>query len=221
MALLVLLAGGFGYRALAERLGGPSGAAVLARGTLNRLPTVIGPWVGQDLPLDEATIQAADVDDFVNRIYTRQDAAGAVALYIAYGVHFRDLLPHRPEVCYPAAGWARLEAVGEELRTVDGSVVPLRRYRFGRGGLDAGQVTVLNYYDISGQRSADVSALRARLWRSPTPVHYVAQVQVSTTTAAADQTQAEQWGRAFLEEAAPLIAATLTTAVQDALRERP
>ena len=81
-------------------------------------PLQIGPWNGSDTALDERLVKATDTDDHVSRSYVRSDGRGDVSLFIAYGVRFRDLMPHRPEVCYTGAGWT-LEATSERTLTIE------------------------------------------------------------------------------------------------------
>lgn len=82
------------------------GEAVVARRPLSLLPLQIDGWHGQPGPrLDEATVTALGVDDFVNRIYS---SAGStpVALYIGYyGTQRQGDTIHSPLNCLPGAGW--------------------------------------------------------------------------------------------------------------------
>lgn len=181
VAVGLMIASGAGYRVAAGRLSGLAGSVVLARGTLNRLPVQIGPWNGRDVAMDERIVKATDTDDHVSRTYVRSDGRGAVSLFIAYGVRFRDLMPHRPEVCYTGAGWTLEETSERTLTVEDEFELPCQVHRFGRGGLGSRSITVLNYYIIDGQFCKDVSLLRSHAWRLKTDVRYVAQVQIASS----------------------------------------
>ena len=216
VGLVLLLGSGAGYRLLAARLAGLTGAVPLARGTLTRLPREIGDWVGSDVALDERIVEATDTDDHLNRTYTRRAGRGTVALYIAYGVHFRDLMPHRPEVCYPGAGWLHESTLDTTIRTVEGRELPVQIHKFARGGLDARFITVLNYYDVDGQFCPDVSLLRSKGWRLKTQARYMAQVQISCVGDGLSAARVQEWVSTFAAEAAPVIRATLEEAVAEA-----
>ena len=178
-AVGLLVSSGIGYRALAAYLARPTDSVPLPPGTLARLPLSIGQWTGRDVAVDEAVIRATDTDDRINRQYSRQGVAGDVGVYVAYGVRARDLMPHRPEVCYPGAGWTLQDVQLADLPLPDGSRLPCRVFRFSRGALDAHMVTVLNYYVVDGQYCPDVSLLRSRAWRGGGSIRYMAQVLIT------------------------------------------
>ena len=215
VAVALLLVSGWGFRVMAARLAGLAGTVVLPRGTLTQLPLQISDWVGRDEPLDERIIQATDTDDSLHRSYTRRNSAQTVSLFIAYGVHFRDLMPHRPEVCYPGGGWTMEGSRQVDIPAADGSTLPAQIHQFSRGGLDAGRVIVLNYYDVGGQYCPDVSLLRSRAWRPTSQPRYLAQVQITAPSGALEG-DAEETVRQFAAEVTPAIRDFLTQAVDQA-----
>ncbi|MBM3791986.1 MAG: EpsI family protein, partial [Acidobacteria bacterium] len=101
----LMLVLGLAYRAVAARLEGPVGTDPISQEALARFPLQIGDWTGEEVPLDEAIVRATDTDAHLNRRYARRGGLEAVSFYIASGVRARDLMPHRPEVCYTGAGW--------------------------------------------------------------------------------------------------------------------
>lgn len=216
VAVGLMIASGAGYRMAAGRLSGLAGSVVLARGTLNALPLQIGPWNGSDAAVDERIVKATDTDDHVSRNYVRSDGGGEVSLFIAYGVRFRDLMPHRPEVCYTGAGWT-LEETSERTLTIDDEFeLPCQVHRFGHGGLGSRSITVLNYYIIDGQLCKDVSLLRSHAWRLKTDVRYIAQVQIASSGRGMRNRAAEVVS-AFAADSAPAIRRTLEEAVEKAM----
>ncbi|MCH7702615.1 MAG: EpsI family protein [Planctomycetes bacterium] len=216
VAVGLMIVTGVGYRAAAGRLSGLAGSVVLARGTLNALPLQIGPWNGSDVALDERIVKATDTDDHVSRRYVRSDGRGEVSLFIAYGVRFRDLMPHRPEVCYTGAGWS-LEETSEHALTIEDEVeLPCLVHRFGHGGLGSRSVTVLNYYIIDGQFCKDVSLLRSHAWHLETDVRYVVQVQIASSGRGL-RNRATEIVSAFAADSAPAIRRTLEDAVEKAM----
>lgn len=211
-----MIASGAGYRVAAGRLSGLAGSVVLTRGTLNALPLQIGPWNGSDVAMDERIVNATDTDDHVSRNYMRSDGRGAVSLFIAYGVRIRDLMPHRPEVCYTGAGWTLEETSERTLTIEDGYALPCQVHRFGRGGLVSRSVTVLNYYIIDGQFCKDVSLLRSHAWHLETDVRYVVQVQIASSGRGM-RNRAAEIVSAFAADSAPAILRTLEDAVEKAM----
>jgi EpsI family protein len=73
------------------------------------LPLVLGDWHGRALPAMEARVVAvAGVDDYLNRIYQRDD--GVTSLYIGYYASQQqgDSI-HSPMNCLPGSGWQPLQ----------------------------------------------------------------------------------------------------------------
>ncbi len=212
VALAVLLAAGAGYRILAARHVALDTSTPIPRGTLARVPLEIGDWRGQDVPMDERVVRRTDTDDHINRSYRR--SGGTVFLFVGYGIRLRDLAPHRPEVCYPGAGWTLDGVRNVDLPLSDGGTLPCRILRFHRGGLEARSVVVLNYYIVNDESCPDVSLLRSKAWsgRRDGTLRYSAQVQI---TAPEDMGRfgAEALVRDFAAEAAPWIRKVLTDAV--------
>lgn len=211
-AVALFIAGGMSYRASATRLNGVGDSVPLPRGTLASIPLQIGEWRGEDVALDEEIITRTDTDDHVNRIYTRRGGHEGVAVFVAYGVRMRDLMPHRPEVCYPGAGWVADGTQQASPPDTRGVEIPCQIHHFRRGGFDGRTVTVLNYYIVDGQRHADVAVLRALGAKGPSSVRYVARVQV-TSLKDFTRSAAEDLVRTFAEEFAPIVEAHIAQAV--------
>ncbi|RPJ19102.1 MAG: exosortase-associated EpsI family protein, partial [Planctomycetaceae bacterium] len=99
----------------------------------------------------------------------------------AGGVRARDLMPHRPEVCYTGSGWTLMNRQTRELILSDGARLPCNIFQFSRGILSTEKTVVLYYYIVDGRHCADVSSLRAKVWRGPRAIGYVAQVEIVAT----------------------------------------
>jgi EpsI family protein len=207
IGLGTLLISGVGYRALAAHLERGPDAPAIAPGTLSRLPLQIGDWEGVEAPIDESIVRAADVDDYVNRRYTLRSNKHNVGLWVAFGVRARDLVPHRPEVCYPGAGWTLRDAETVVLQP-DAAAAPLRAriLSFQPGGMDQRPQVVLNYYIVDGETCEDVSLLRSKAWRGQASIGYMAQVQITCRTNPARPTDApaDAVRRFAVESFAPL-----------------
>ena len=169
------------HHVLATRLEAPVNTITLSPAELERFPLQIGDWVGQNIPMDEAIVRRTDTDALINRRYSRSKASESVGFYIAYGVRARELMPHRPEVCYPGAGWTRTDRYFIDLPLSDGMQLPCRILQFSRGTLITEKVLVLNYYIVDGEYSGDVSLLRSKVWRGSGTVRYAVQVQIVTS----------------------------------------
>lgn len=185
----VLLISGTTIRALQAHYRQDIPQVTLTRGTLNSLSLTIEGWRSEEAPLDEAVVRATDTDDHLSRQYHATNAASAVGLYIAYGIRLRDLAPHRPEVCYPSAGWAMEQQNIVEIPLPDGTVLACQMHRFRKTGLNAGSLCVASYYIVDGASCADVSLLRSLQWRKnhaeqSSGPRYSVQVQVAASESA-------------------------------------
>ena len=175
---VIMLGTGIVYRVESARLAAPVDTITLSDESLARLPMKLGEWTGQEAPLSEEIVEATDTDAHVSRRYTRAGGLDSVWFYIAYGGRARDLMPHRPEVCYTGAGWTLIDRRTAELALSDGTELPCNVMQFSRGTLNKERVVVLNYYIVDGEYSHDVSLLRSKAWRGSGTVGYVAQVQI-------------------------------------------
>ena len=218
-ATALLVGTGLGYRAVAARLVDWAAIAPFSPGTLAQLPLQIGDWTGRDQPLDERVIEVVDADDHISRLYTR-GGRKAVSLFlalrrrdVAYGVPARELMPHRPEVCYPAHGWMPVGSDTAQVETADGSRLGAQILRFQRGDLDVQRVTVLTYYIVDGRRARSPVELRPSGWRPKGNVRYIAQVEIASTGDLLGLS-AEGLVRAFAGESAPDIMTLVTRAVE-------
>jgi EpsI family protein len=203
---LVIIVFSAAYSALAARLATPMNITLLTPAELELLPLDIGDWTGQEVPLDEEIVRATDTDAHVNRIYSRRNDTEHISLYIAYGGRARDLMPHRPEVCYTGAGWTIINRRSMELPLNNEMEISCNIFQFSRGTLNTKKTVLLNYYIVDGQYCRDVSRLRFKAWRGSGTVRYVAQVQIVTSTSVnLNASSAEKIACAFAAESASSI----------------
>lgn len=179
-AIVMMFVFGLVYRTISARLNS-SGISPIPSGTLDKLPMQIGDWTGRDEPLSEAVIEATDTDAHISRSYSKDNAMEGVWLYIAAGRRARDLMPHRPEVCYIGAGWTRISSSPKDLLLDNGVTLPCSIFQFARGALTSQKVLVLDYYLVDGQFCRDISLLRSKIWRGSGIVRYVVQIQIVAT----------------------------------------
>lgn len=128
-----MIVGGLGLACSGIALAGAREASIepLPEGALDRLvPARIGDWRaieagGVVLPA-EGDLSDQTYNDVLVRVY--QDGAGAaVALLLAYGsLQGRDMQLHRPELCYPAAGFEIRQAETLDLRLPNEPVISAR-----------------------------------------------------------------------------------------------
>ncbi len=185
-ASVLMLLCSWAYRVMAAQLGTPLPVTPIAREALDTLPLQIGAWTGQDVPLDQEIVRRTDTDAHLNRRYSR-GGLETVSLYVGSGVRTRDLIPHRPEVCYILAGWTRTGHRPQEVALRDNTRLPCTLFEFSRGVLNRTRLTVLHYYLVDGQYCRDLSEWRYRYWQvgSVTQVQIVIASENLTTEAAA------------------------------------
>lgn len=215
-AVFFLLASGAAFHTLANQLARPVESMPLPPGTLAKLPLTIGAWTGQDVAVDSEIIQKSDTDDSLNRVYFGRVNAfqkAEVELYVAYGLRGRDLVPHRPEVCYPSHGWTAGGRETVEIALPGGPPIQCSLYHFYKGGFDLARCIVLNYYIVDGETCPDVSLLRSKATRGTSGIRYMARVMVSCRFTDLNQKNAvSETVRTFARDAAPLIRALLPDA---------
>lgn len=173
VAAMLLVIIGVGYRVLVWRLGVTDGGTPLPPGALQCLPMQLGQWSGRDVSLGQRIVVATDAVELTNRSYSRRNGAETVGAYVVYGVRVRDLIPHRPDVCYPLNGWTLEDTHDVSLPLADETKLECRILRFTKGGAN---MTVLHYYIVDGTHHRDVSEVRSGLWSS---IDYMAQVQIT------------------------------------------
>lgn len=88
---------------------------VLFDADLDSIPTRIGKWNGEDMEITAEVANALDADKVLNRNYINDNAEDMMQLLVVYRKYGRRGFAHRPEMCYPAAGW---EIVSKSYTTV-------------------------------------------------------------------------------------------------------
>ena len=72
---------------------------------LSALPMKIGVWEGKDLDLSEEVRAGLKADHILSRQYTHSKTGETIGFLVVYRKYGRREFAHRPELCYPAAGW--------------------------------------------------------------------------------------------------------------------
>lgn len=197
---------GLTHRVLTTRLVVIENKTPIDPAALERLPLQIGDWTGQDVPVDEAIVDATGTDAHISRRYSHNGDLESVSLYVACGVNAYEVLSHGPPACYIAAGLSLVDSRSMELLLEDEMKLPCSIFQFFQGGLDTKKVTVLHYSIADGQYFGDVSGSLLKASRGIRAVGYVAQVQIIASTESLTDDSATRLVSAFAVDSALSIA---------------
>lgn len=94
----------------------------VTRASFNAFPMTLGNWHATvDPPLSEDILKVLGVDDYLARVYRRQDRA-AVGLYMGfYGSQRQGDTIHSPLNCLPGAGWEPVRQGRLTIANADGA----------------------------------------------------------------------------------------------------
>jgi EpsI family protein len=101
---------------------------------LSLMPRSFGPWIAQDVPLTDDTLEVLGKGDFLNRIYSFQHPAGGAAsppisLFIGYFASQRTgQTMHSPQNCLPGAGWTFESQKYTDIQDVNGKDYKVGEY---------------------------------------------------------------------------------------------
>lgn len=109
----------------------------------------VGNWSGENVLLDEKTLQTLGPGEFLNRVYEDAPRRTYSSLFIAYFPSQRmgDTI-HSPKNCIPGAGWTPIESAAISLPVMNGQSIDVNRYVIARG-LD--RQLVLYWYQSHGR----------------------------------------------------------------------
>ena len=127
---------------------------------LDTLPISIGTWYGQNMEMGDEIKKALNADSILSRQYTDEETGQPLGVLIVYRKYGRRDFAHRPELCYPAAGW---EIVQKSYTKVPyaGKDVPARLIVAEKDG----RREVIAYWFASGDRTESNYA-KQQLWMS-------------------------------------------------------
>ena len=185
LAIAILIASGFVYRYTEKKYGKDSLREVVLPVPLNEFPLLVGNWEGLDIPLSDAVQKVAGNDDFVNRQYINKSENKWASFYLAYTGQPRNMIGHRPSICYVGAGWIHDNTEITEFESKHGIKYPCLIHHFSRPKPDSTSVVVLNYYILNGTPTNKESEFNSLSFRLPNIdgeiAKYVAQIQVSSS----------------------------------------
>ena len=119
------------------------------------MPREIGPWVGRDLPIDQAVLDILGKGDFMERNYTDPGSPTKppVDLFIGYFPTQRTgQTIHSPQHCLPGAGWVFESSSYSQLRADDGKLYQVGQYVITNGET---REFVLYWYQAHGRSIAN------------------------------------------------------------------
>lgn len=135
------------------------GETVVARQPLRDLPYLLGTWLGQEEPLQQAVVKVAGVTDYANRVYSKPGEP-PVQLYIGYYASQRtgDTI-HSPKNCLPGAGWEPIRAGYAAVEVPGGQKIVVNEYVIEQ---DTNKQLVFYWYQGRGRVIA--SEYKAKFW---------------------------------------------------------
>ena len=122
--------------------------AVPLHDPLRAVPLILEDWHGVDSPLESRIVQAAGVDDYLNRLYTGPGDR-QVSIYVGYYNSQRtgDLI-HSPKNCLPASGWEVVRASRLKVNVPDRSPIAVNEFLIAKG---LEQDLILYWYQERGR----------------------------------------------------------------------
>ncbi len=106
---------------------------------LSLMPRNFGPWVAQDIPLSDDTLEVLGKGDFLNRIYTfessdRGTPVPPISLFIGYFPTQRTgQTMHSPQNCLPGAGWTFDSQKYVDIQDINGKTYNVGEYVIANG----------------------------------------------------------------------------------------
>jgi EpsI family protein len=135
------------------------GEMIVPHQPLAELPYALGPWAGEESPLQQPVLQALSVSDYANRIYV-QPATAPVQLYIGYYASQKtgDTI-HSPKNCLPGSGWDPIKSEYSTISLEGGRQIVVNEYVIQK---DLNKQMVFYWYHSRGRVIA--SEYSAKFW---------------------------------------------------------
>jgi EpsI family protein len=120
---------------------------------LSRMPVEIAGYTGEDVPIDQETLDVLGAGDFLSRVYRRPGQSMRVGLFIGYFPTQRTgATIHSPKNCLPGAGWAFESSQYVDLKDADGKTHQVGEYVIGNGEM---RQFVIYWYQAHGRSVAN------------------------------------------------------------------
>jgi hypothetical protein len=124
---------------------------------LETIPHVLGSWKGEGTEMDDTIVRATGSTDRITRRYVDQRTGVGLDVIVLYGPT-SDMFIHRPELCYPKAGYTPFGDVNSRPVPLGKSAVPFKSLAYTKG--EGGQAEFQEIYcswRYNGQWFLDVS----------------------------------------------------------------
>jgi len=126
----------------------PSANVNIIRQSFHAFPFYLGPWEGEDVPIEKEVVDALGVEDFLDRVYYAADRP-PVYLYMGYHrTQEQGATIHSPRNCLPGSGWYPMETGFEVIQIPGREPVKVNCFIIQKG--DEVQV-VLYWYQAHGR----------------------------------------------------------------------
>ncbi len=182
----LLVTAGVGHRLLLPKVeAAVANAARLAR-PLTDVPLKLGPWRGEELPLEPQVSRVVNFDDeYINRRYIDEKTGRSLSLFVGYVGRPRANVGHRPDVCYAAHGSKQIRQEKITFSDPNGRSIPGILYEFRMPGVLGSRILVLGTYLINGHYSNDPEDFQRYNTRNPGLLGerraYLTRVQIALT----------------------------------------
>ena len=174
---------------------------------LDELPLTMGPWRGETAQMDEQIARATGATDHILRRYANQATGVKLDLILLYGPA-SSVFIHRPETCYPAAGFEPVEAPSERTIQAGDLRAPFRALVYARGeGAQTEREEVYYSWRYSGRWTPDVGTFK-QLERIPG----MYKVHLARSVTEHEKRDVGNPCEAFLQELLPVLEARLRQA---------
>lgn len=183
-AIALFLAAGIGHRVLAGRIDVVLQKSLPLAQPLATIPQRLGDWAGTDIAVDERVLNIDSFDDdYINRVYVNSQLGVSMGLFVGYTGRPREILAHRPDVCFVAHGWDQVSSEHITITTTNGRTVPSILFEFHQPDNSGSSMLVLATHFINGQYFPDAAVDDRYNTRSPGLLGerpgYLTRIQVS------------------------------------------
>jgi EpsI family protein len=179
VAATLLIASGAGYRLLAGRIDSRASSVLPPNKPLTSIPPALGPWRGEDAPLDERLLRLDAMDDqYLNRVYVNNSDGQVVTAYVGYVGRAHRWLVHRPDICFPAHGRQQVSEEEVTITVAGGKRIPCILHEFRSPDFLQANTLVLSSYIFNGRYTADKHIRNASLFTEQAP--YLTRIQLGT-----------------------------------------
>jgi len=125
---------------------------------LESIPLNISGWQGRDMEISKDIRKSLGADRLLSREYVNSKTGQGLGLLIVYRKYGRREFAHRPEMCYPAAGW---EIVKKTYSSVPYAGTPVRARVV--AAEREGNRELIAYWFASGERT-EANFAKQQLW---------------------------------------------------------